>query len=71
MTFSLDNVTVDIACPQCGKQLKEKIGRLKRDKHIACPSCGRIAVNTDQLRRVERSIDEQLAKLGGTLKLKL
>lgn len=72
MTFSLDSVTVDIPCPQCGKQLKEKIGRLKRDKHITCATCGRMAVDTSQLRRVEDGIKKQLSKLGGqkiTIKL--
>lgn len=71
MTFTLDNAVVDIPCPKCGQKIKEKIGRLKREQHITCQSCGRITVNTDELRRIERSIDQQLAKLGGTLKLKL
>lgn len=72
MTFSLDTVVVDIPCPQCGKQLKEKIGRLKRNMHITCPVCGRMAVNTDQLRRVEDGIKKKIAQISGqklTIKL--
>ena len=72
MKLNLDSHIIDIPCPKCGQKLKEKLGRLKRDQHIACPVCGRIAVDTDQLRRVESAINKQLAKLGGkpiTIKL--
>lgn len=71
MTINLDNTIVTIACPQCGKKLQEKIGRMKRDKRIDCPSCGKIAVDTSQLVAVEKSINDELAKLGGSIKLKL
>ncbi|MEW6612686.1 MAG: hypothetical protein AB1409_08095 [Pseudomonadota bacterium] len=72
MTISLDNVAVDLSCPKCGKKLKEKIGRLKRDQHVACPVCGRVAVDTSQLRRIEDGLNKELSKLGGkklTIKL--
>lgn len=65
MTFTLDTISVEVSCPKCGKKLKEKIGRLKRNKHITCPACGRIAVDTDQLLKVEDGIKKKLAKLGG------
>lgn len=72
MTFSLDNHVIDISCPQCGKKLKEKIGRMKREKHITCPVCGNIPVNTDQLATIERGIAKELAQLGRTtIKLKI
>ena len=72
MTFSLDGVTASLPCPKCGKQLKEQIGRLKRNKHITCPVCGQMAVDTNQLRRVEDGIKKKIAQLGGkstTIKL--
>lgn len=72
MTISLDNVSIDVPCPKCGKKLKQKIGRMKREKHITCPVCGRIAVNTDQLRRIEDRLNKEIAKLSGkkiTIKL--
>lgn len=62
MKLDFDSAPIAIPCPQCGKQLKEKIGRLKRDKHITCPACGRIAVDTDQLRRLEADIEKTMAK---------
>ena len=65
MTFSLDTISVDIPCPQCGKQLKEKIGRMKRNKHITCPVCGRMAVNTDQLRCIEDGVKKKITQIGG------
>ncbi|WP_150428852.1 hypothetical protein [Dechloromonas sp. CZR5] len=71
MTFTLDSQIITIPCPQCGKQLKEKIGRLKREKKIACSVCGPMTVNADQLSAIERSINEQLAQLKRKITLKL
>lgn len=66
MKISLDSVTITLSCPQCGEKLKEKVGRLKRDKHVTCARCGRIDVKTDQLAAVEREagqiIDQELSK---------
>lgn len=75
MSSLLDNVEVKIACPKCGKQLKEKIGRLKREKHVKCVVCGRVAVNTDQLRKIEAKIEttisKEIAKIPRKITLKL
>lgn len=71
MSNMLDNVEVKLPCPQCGKQLKEKIGRLKREKHIKCVICGRVAVDTDQLRKVEATISKEMAKISRKITLKL
>lgn len=70
MKINLDSHTVTVPCPTCGQQLKEKLGRLKRDKHIDCPVCGRIAVNTDKLRGIEGSINKELAKIHKTFTIK-
>lgn len=75
MKLDLDSNTITIPCPQCGKQLKEQIGRMKREKHITCQTCGRIAVNTDKIREIEsrlsKQLTEQLAKLSKTINIKL
>ena len=75
MSINLDSTIVTISCPKCGKQLKEKIGRLKRDNHIVCPVCGRMAVSTDQIRKFEsasgKQLTDQLAKLNKTINIKL
>lgn len=71
MTINLDSHTVTLACPKCGQQLKEKLGRLKRDKHITCPICGRLAVDTHKLVAIEDAINEELAKLSTRINLKL
>lgn len=75
MKLDLDLETITTSCPKCGKQLKEKLGRLKREKRIACPKCGRVAVDTDQIRRVEDAINKdlakQLAQLNKTINIKL
>ena len=69
MKINLDSQSITFPCPQCGKQLKEKLGRLKRDKHITCPVCGRIAVETDKIRNLDieasRTIEKELAALSG------
>lgn len=69
MKLNLDSHIIEIPCPKCGKKLKEKLGRLKRDQYIGCPVCGRIAVDTDKIRRIEidasSTITKEMAKLGG------
>lgn len=71
MNMTLDQHSIQLTCPKCGKQLKEQIGRLKRNRYVTCPACGRVAVNTDQLRRIEGSIDKELAELSKTFTFKL
>ncbi len=75
MNINLDSHTITISCPQCGKQLEEKIGRLKREKHIVCIKCGRVAIDTDKLRSIENSINKDigksLSKRSSTVKINL
>lgn len=70
MTISLDAQQITMTCPQCGKQLKDTLGRLKRHKRVTCPQCGPIAVDTTQVQRIERDISQQLAKIGGKIGIK-
>lgn len=75
MKINLDSTDITIPCPQCGKQLKEKLGRLKRDKHITCQKCGMMAVDTNEIRKIEdrlgKQLAEQLAKIPKTINIKL
>ena len=68
MGMNFDSMDIDLPCPKCGKKLKEKLGRLKRDQHITCPKCGRLAVETDQLRSIEarlkQTVAQELEKIG-------
>lgn len=72
MKLNLDSHVMTFPCPKCGKQLKEKVGRMKRNKHVSCAVCGQIAVDAEQLRRIEDGLNKQISKLGGqkiTIKL--
>ena len=70
MTINFDSETISIPCPKCGKKLKEQLGRLKRQKHITCPTCGRITVNTEKFVSAERSVDKEIAKLSKKITIK-
>ena len=61
MQLNLDSHMLTIPCPKCGKQLQEQFGRIKRDKHITCDTCGRISADTDQIREVENRLNKELA----------
>lgn len=37
-----DSHTIGFPCPHCSHELHEKVGRLKADPQITCPSCGRV-----------------------------
>lgn len=75
MKLDLDSQDITIPCPKCRKQLKEKLGRVKRDKHITCPKCGRMAFDANKIREIEdrfsKQITDQLAKLPKTITIKL
>jgi DNA-directed RNA polymerase subunit RPC12/RpoP len=61
MNLNLDSESVAFACPHCGKKINEKIGRLKRDPKITCPSChGVFDVDANQLRTAIKSAQKSL-----------
>ena len=70
MSINFDSQDIAIPCPKCGKQLKEKLGRLKREKHIPCPVCGRIAVDLESVVKAENALNKQLAKLNKKITIK-
>ena len=70
MTISLDAQQITMSCPQCGKQLKDTLGRLKRNKRVTCPACGPITVDTTQVQRIERGINKPLPKRVSKINIK-
>jgi len=55
----LGDVAIPIKCPKCGKELLEKIARLKGDPKITCSGCGVvISVDGKQLREATKPFDD-------------
>lgn len=65
----LDKATLNIPCPQCGKEFKKTIAHLRLQKHVRCPSCRHtIPVDhTDIARRLQK-LEKPLAKELASLK---
>jgi predicted RNA-binding Zn-ribbon protein involved in translation (DUF1610 family) len=69
-----DSIELTLPCPQCGKEVKEKLGRLNRDKAFTCPKCGRVKVTGDGLQKISaalKDLDKALAKMTTKIKFKL
>jgi Zn finger protein HypA/HybF involved in hydrogenase expression len=70
----LDDHELTIDCPECHQELTEKLGRLKEDPVVVCPSCrASLVIDASNLNQALASVDQSLAdlkkKLGGTLHL--
>lgn len=64
MTINLDSTEIQLTCPKCAHQFKERIGRLKNDPTIPCPGCRTpITINADGLRNGIESAGKALADL--------
>lgn len=64
MSGILDDETVDIDCPKCGRKLNVKIGDLRSSREAYCRSCGNtIAFEGGELDRMLRKIDEVVQNL--------
>lgn len=64
MSDILDDETVDIDCPKCGRKLNVKIGDLRNKRTAYCRSCkNTIAFEARELDRVLRKIDEAVQNL--------
>lgn len=66
---------IAVACPKCSHQTKEKIGRLRSERHVTCAGCGTdITVDTSQLEQAlgsaQRGFDDLTRSLSKTIKLK-
>ena len=72
MTISLNNRFISLTCPHCGKEFKEQIGRVKRDRAASCPACKqRIAVEAHKITEVEKTIQKELNALGKSLRINI
>lgn len=74
MSKLLDSIDFTFDCPKCGKQIKEKLGRLYRHRHATCRTCGRFTLNVEIQTRISRAIQElerQSANLTKGFKIKL
>lgn len=54
MRLSIDEHVIELPCPACGKNIKQKISWFKRDKNC-CPSCGR-RLDTDEFAAFRREL---------------
>jgi peptide subunit release factor 1 (eRF1) len=59
----LDGETIEIACPNCAKKIKETIRWFKADGR-ACPGCG-VAFDTKEFKRAFDEMERRLSNLGG------
>lgn len=53
-----DDISIPIPCKACGQEIKESIGRIKRDPIVTCVCGNQIRVNLDA-----NEIDAQVAGL--------
>jgi len=64
MKSILDNDTVDVPCPHCGKKLKERVAKLKTSPHLTCRHCGQgFDVDAKQFKAATEKVDKAVADL--------
>ena len=68
-------VGFDIACPHCGKSIKQRVDAMRPGHSRRCPSCGiTIQFSGDDGRKTQKAFDDfekTVSKLSKDLKLKL
>ena len=73
MALNFDEKVLDIACPHCGNNIQEKLGRLKTDPDLTCSACSKsFTVDASKFRNgiaeAEKSLDSFLKDIGGMFK---
>ncbi|MEN9375983.1 MAG: hypothetical protein RL710_1140 [Pseudomonadota bacterium] len=64
----LDDQTIELACPNCSRKFKERIGKLKTNPKLTCTGCSTvISIDANQLRSEIAKVDKSLADLQRTL----
>ena len=64
MKSVLDNETIDIPCPNCGRKLRELVGKLKTSPKLTCRHCSTaFDVNAKQFKAATEKVDKSLADL--------
>lgn len=65
----IDSRDIKFSCPRCGKQLTEKLGRLKNNPTISCPGCNqKIAIDATEARAGLDKASKALGNLGKAIK---
>lgn len=71
MKSILDESSIEVPCPHCGNKFSERLGKLKTNPKLTCPSCGgSISINADQAGRAGRElkkVDDAVADLRKSL----
>ncbi|HET7365375.1 MAG TPA: hypothetical protein VFJ70_17545 [Burkholderiales bacterium] len=63
-------MTVQIACPKCGRKRELALADVSAGKAVACEGCGElIRFRGADTVAVQQALDELQAKLGGTAKV--
>lgn len=64
----LDDSPIELTCPGCGHKFKERIGKLKTNPKLPCPSCRlEISIEADSLNAAVKKVDKSMADLRKTL----
>jgi len=68
MSGFLDNQTIDIPCPGCGKKASKSVGWLKANHNFTC-SCGAVVnIDTSKFKSGIAGAEKNLSDLERTLK---
>lgn len=62
----LDNETIEIACPECGRKVKKTIGWLRRNRkaEIPCTGCDKtLVLDSSDLDRDIREMERSLTRM--------
>lgn len=69
MNLKLDQVDIDLTCPHCSHQFKQKLGGLQGDAVLDCPGCRQpIKIEAAGLRGALKTVDKEIADLQRTLR---
>lgn len=64
MTNLLDDQTIELTCPHCGRKFEERIGKLKTNPRLICAGCHNVIdTNANQFRAEIAKVEESLADL--------
>ncbi|WP_020201886.1 hypothetical protein [Cupriavidus sp. WS] len=64
MELNLDGAMLNLACPKCGHQFEETVGRLKDQPDVTCSACGTvITIDLSQLHEASGDIQKELTDL--------
>ncbi|GGZ83171.1 hypothetical protein GCM10007161_13290 [Ignatzschineria indica] len=67
--LNLNDMPIEIPCPDCSHKISETIGNLKKNPTLECPVCGfQFKVNADELKESIKSAEMMLNQLRGSLK---